>query len=189
MCCASSRENTVDCPLDCRHLADAHLHERLPDPDPEAYPHKDVEITERFAEDTAPLFTFFGHALSGIAAASPGLRDSDVREALEAMSRTYRTLESGLVYETRPSNPLAAGIQQRLAEELDALRARLRERAGMETLRDSDIFGVLVMFQRVAYGHDNGRPRGRAFLSFLRREFPAAPPPATAPPAGGLILP
>jgi hypothetical protein len=41
----------------------------------------------------------------------------------------------------------------------------------METVRDADILGVVVMFQRIEYTHHNSRPRGRAFIDFLRREF------------------
>lgn len=185
VCCGQSRETTVDCPLDCRHLAEAHAHERLPEPDPEKYPQKDVEITERFAQENSALFAFVGHALASIAVSNASVNDNDFREALEAITRTYRTLESGLVYETRPANPLAAAIQQRLAGQLEEARKRLREQTGMETLRDADVLGVLVMFQRVEYTHNNGRPRSRAFLEMLCREFPPQPPSSTA----NLIVP
>jgi len=188
ICCGGSREVTLDCPLDCRYLQEAHAHERVAEPDPEKFPNPDVEITERFAESTAPLFNFFGLALVKAGLSVPGTTDNDLREALDAMVRTYRTLESGLGYESRPANPVAAAVQQKLSAELETARQQLRERVGMEPLRDADVLGVLVMFQRVEYGRNNGRPRSRAFLDFLHHEFPSGIPsgPAAAP---GLIVP
>jgi len=173
LCCGESREVTLDCPLDCPYLEEARKHQREPELDPEKIPNKDVEITERFAGDNAPLFSLIGRALAGITLSSPGVTDNDTREALDAIIRTYRTLESGLIYETRPANLIAADIQQRLRAELDEVRKQLRERHGMETVRDSDVLGVLVMFQRLELRRNNGRPRGRAFIDFLRREFAA----------------
>ena len=86
--------------------------------------------------------------------------------------RSTRCLESGLIYETRPANLVAAGLQQRLRAELDRLRTEMKEQLGMETIRDTDILGVVVMLQRMEFTRGNGRARGRAFIDFLRREFP-----------------
>ncbi|MFB3777060.1 MAG: hypothetical protein ACE141_05590 [Bryobacteraceae bacterium] len=187
-CCGSAREVSLDCPLECSYLQEAHRHERPPDLDPDQMPNKDVEITERFVEEHAPLFTFVSRALWKSTLASTGVIDADVREALDAMTRTYRTMQSGLVYETRPANLVAAGVQQRLAAELDGLRKQLREETGMETLRDADVLGVLVMLQRMEFTRNNGRPRGRAFLDFLSQEFGATGGAAGAS-SSGLIIP
>ena len=186
LCCGTSREATVDCPLDCAYLQDARRHEHSPGPDPEKMPNRDVEITERFLSDNASLFGFLTRAVLRHSLSSPGIVDGDVREALEALARTYRTLQSGLVYETRPANLLAAGLQQRLREELNAYAQRVKESTGMETIRDAAVLGILVMLQRLAFAHDNGRPRGRAFIDFLRQEFSD---PGAAPGGTGLIVP
>ena len=53
---------------------------------------------------------------AGAALDTPGAVDYDVREALEALIRTYRTLESGVYYESVPANPLAANIYRTRAE-------------------------------------------------------------------------
>jgi hypothetical protein len=188
VCCGTEREASLDCPLDCPYLREAHRHEKAPERDQAQLPNKDVEITERFLQENAMLFAFVCRALAGIALDSSNVHDADVREALDAMARTYRTLQSGLVYETRPANLVAAGIQQKLAGELDELRKQLQERAGMETVRDADILGVLVLLQRMEFTHDNGRPRGRAFLDFLVQEFSGSPGPAGGGPSG-LIVP
>jgi hypothetical protein len=77
-----------------------------------------------------------------------------------------------LIYETRPQNPYAAGIQERLQKSIEELRKNMAEEAGMATLRDSDVLATLVFLQRLEIQHNNGRPRGRAFFDFLRTYFP-----------------
>jgi hypothetical protein len=184
VCCGTSREITVSCPLECPYLQEARRHEKAPEVAPQRLPNPDVSITERFLNDNARLFTITGQALVRITLGSAGVVDNDVRDALEALTRTYRTLQTGLVYETRPANLLAAGIQQRLRAELDEARKQLKESTGVETVRDTDVLGVLVMFQRLEFAHNNGRARGRAFIDFLRYEFPEL-----APPDPGLVVP
>lgn len=102
--------------------------------------------------------------------------DQDAREALDALIRTYRTLESGLIYETRPANFYAAALQDALKDAVEKLRRRTAEASGMNTLRDADILGVLVFLERVEFQYANGRRRGRAFYDFLNTHFPAASP-------------
>jgi hypothetical protein len=135
-------------------------------------PNPDVNITEKFLAQNTRLFTFLCMAILKHALGAPGVVDNDLREALEALVRTYRTLESGLIYETRPANLLAAGLQQRLRDELTEFANQAKAETGMETVRDLDVLGILVMLQRIEFARNNGRPRGRAFLDFLRNEFP-----------------
>jgi len=61
------------------------------------------------------------------------------REGLESLIKTYRTLKSGLIYETRPGNPYAAEIQEALKQAIDELGKQLAETSGMQTLRDADV--------------------------------------------------
>jgi hypothetical protein len=93
------------------------------------------------------------------------------------MIKTYRTLESGLIYESKPQNPYAAAIQDAMKAAIEELRKSLTEEAGLQVsqgLRDSHLLGVLVFLQRLEIQHNNGRRKGRAFLDFLRGYFPAA---------------
>jgi hypothetical protein len=115
--------------------------------------------------------------------------DYDVREALDAMVRSYRTRESGLYYETKPSNLMAASIQRRVSENLEEFRRAVTERQGLTTVRDTDVLGMLAFLQRVEYQVNNGRKRGRAFLDFLRLQSGTAEQPSGAPAASSLILP
>ena len=189
LCCGTSREVTVDCPLDCTYLQEARRHERMPELDREKLPNPDVKITEQFLESNAGLFNFLSAAVLRQALAVPGVIDSDVREALDALARTYRTLQSGLVYETRPANLLAAGLQDRLREELSDFLKGAKENSGMETIRDADVLGILVMLQRLAFSHDNGRPRGRAFIDYLQQGLGGPGALAREPGGSNLIVP
>jgi len=99
--------------------------------------------------------------------------DSDAREALESIIKTYRTRESGLIYESRPQNPYAASIQQALQESIADLEKRLAEETGLHSLRDAEVLGILVFLQRLELQHNNGRRRGRAFFGFLHTLLPA----------------
>src|SRR6266508_3583327 len=95
-------------PLDCQYLIEARVHERPVPLDHATLPNQDIRVTQRFLRDNEPLAVFLARSLVAAALDTPGLVDGDIREALDALIRTYRTLESGLYYETRPNNPLAA---------------------------------------------------------------------------------
>lgn len=170
-CCGAEREVTVDCPFDCEYLREARRHERPPEVNPDEFPNRDIRVTESFLREHEELLMFVSQALFQAAVETPGAIDLDVREALDAVIRTHRTLDSGLYYETRPANPLAAGVQLRLGELLAEYRKALQERTGMNTLRDAELLGVIAFLQRLEIQHNNGRRRSRAFLDFLRGYF------------------
>jgi hypothetical protein len=107
--------------------------------------------------------------------------DSDVRESLDSLIRTYRTLQSGLYYESRPANLVAAAIQQKIQDAIQELRKQLSEK-GASSIRDAEILGVLVFLERVGLHRNNGRPKGRSFIDYLRANFPQQQEsPANAP--------
>jgi hypothetical protein len=175
ICCGSEREVTVNCPLDCVYLVEARGHEKAPPVPAEQIPNQDVRISEEFLRDHEPLLIFLGakllEASLDTSLETASVVDSDVQEALESLIRTHRTLESGLYYETRPNNLLAAGIHQKIQDAVQELRKELGEK-GSTPIRDSEILGVLVFLERVGLHQRNGRPRGRAFIDYLRDYFP-----------------
>jgi hypothetical protein len=173
VCCGTERENTIDCPLDCEYLVEARRHEKPAEVSATALPNSDVRLNEQFIRDHENTIVWIGTALNRAMEKERAV-DSDSREALEALIRTYRTLESGLIYETRPQNPYAAGIQENLKNSVEQLRKQVASDSGMDTLRDADVLGALVFLQRLEFQHANGRRRGRAFFDFLRNAFPAA---------------
>jgi hypothetical protein len=179
---------TVDCPLDCEYLQEARRHEKAQPIEVSQVPNRDIEVSERFLEEHEPLLAFLGHAVAEAAFAGPGTIDFDVREALDSLIRTYRTLQSGVYYETLPANPLAAGVYGRVQQALAEYRQRETQQLGVSRTRDADVLGVLVFLQRIELDRNNGRRRGRAFLDMLRQFYSAELMPS-GPSPSSLILP
>lgn len=172
-CCGAEREVSISCPLDCEYLRDARLHEKPPEVDPDKFPNADIQVTESFLRRNEPLLTFAAATLFQASQQNPDVIDLDMRDALGALIRTYRTLESGLIYESRPANPLAAFIQQGFQQALQQYRQQATQSTGVTTIRDADVLGVLVFLERLELSNNNGRRRSRAFIDFLRGFFPA----------------
>jgi hypothetical protein len=150
LCCGNEREVTVDCPLDCPYLQEARKHEHTEPVNPDDVPNKDIRITEEFLGEHELLLVGAMNGLVLAALGTPGAVDSDVRDALDALIRTHRTLQSGVYYETRPVNALANRIFS-------------ETQTNLENFRKSERF-----LQRLELDRNNGRPRGRAFLDSLR---------------------
>jgi hypothetical protein len=189
VCCGTERENSVSCPLDCEYLRDARRREKPREIDPESVPNRDIHVSDEFLEDHAVLAGAMMHGLVTAALGTPGVVDLDVREALDSLVRTYRTLQSGLYYESKPANPLAARICELMQKGLEEFRKTSAERLGVVAVRDADILGVLVFFQHMELPLNNGRRRGRAFLDFLLQQVGTVGGAAGARPGSLLVLP
>ncbi|HVO99508.1 MAG TPA: hypothetical protein VMT15_15665 [Bryobacteraceae bacterium] len=170
-CCGTERENTIDCPLDCEFLREARMHERPLPLSGRDIPNLDIQMKEDFLREHEREVMTLSLVLARAIDREKAV-DLDAREALDSLVRTYRTLQSGLIYETRPQNPYAAAIQDRLMKGVEDLRKEMAEEAGMQVLRDTDVLATLVFLQRLEIQHNNGRRRGRAFLDFLKTYFP-----------------
>jgi hypothetical protein len=168
LCCGQEREVTVDCPFDCPYLQEARKHEHTEPLNPDDIPNKDIRVTEEFLGEHESLLVGAMTSLMRAALDTPGAVDRDVQDALDALVRTQRTIESGVYYETRPENALANRIFNETRSGLEEFRKLDREEMGMTRTRDSDVLTVLVFLQRLALDRNNGRPRGRAFLDSLR---------------------
>jgi len=173
VCCGTEREQTIACPLDCEYLRDARYHERLPGLDPKTLPNPEIELTDRFMDEHQELAIVIGRLLLVAAVETQGAVDSDMRDALASLVTTYKTASSGLIYEARPDNALAAAIAARFREELDKFREDVAKRFPERALRDKDLLGVLVFWQRLEYQRSNGRRKGRAFMESLYATLPA----------------
>jgi hypothetical protein len=173
ICCGTGREVTVNCPLDCVFLQDARKHERLPEVDPRQFPNVDIKVDDEFLRRNEALLILLASTLASVSLKTAGAVDNDVKQALDSLVRTYRTLQSGLVYEVRPDNVLAKTIHTEMQEAVRVLRERLE--SGNAALRDADVLGILAFLQRLEIQHNNQRPKGRAFIDFLRSFFPPTP--------------
>ena len=117
-----------------------------------------------------------------------GAVDFDVREALDALIRTYRTLQSGFYYESIPENKLAANIYREVQQNLREFRAEELKNIGISKTRDAHVLVALVYLQRIELDRNNGRRKGRAFLSALI-DYYGVPQPEAPSDASSLILP
>ena len=171
ICCGTEREVTLTCPLHCEYLQEAHRREK-PVPVIGNLSFPDVHVTEDFLHKHEELLLFSVYSLVQAALRTEGAVDTDILAALEALIQTHRTLESGLVYETRAENALAAAIQRRLAESLNDYQKIRKEREGLTFFRNTDILAILVFLHRLGQQNQNGKPRGRMYLDLLRQMTP-----------------
>ena len=172
ICCGSEREVTIDCPFECRYLQESRQREYKGNLDPKDFPSKEIRIDQRFLREHAELLNVCGRSLLEGASETPGVVDRDTQEALEALVRTYKTLDSGLYYESRPASSLAQRVADHLQEKVRKFREEQTRQTGMTQTSDNDVLRILVFLQRMALDRDNARPRGKAFLDFLRLHFP-----------------
>jgi hypothetical protein len=167
ICCGTEREQSIDCPLDCRWLQEAHEHERPPDLDRALLPNQDIEVTEDFLQENEVLLAFLSVSVFEGALESPRATDWDVREALDALIATWRTLQSGIYYETRPANTYAAAMAKHIRNAIEDVRQKEVQERGVSSIPDSALLRALVFLQRLEHTNNNGRKRSRAFLDFL----------------------
>jgi hypothetical protein len=155
------------------------------------FPNSDIRVTDEFLYANRVLAAFVIESVLEAAFSAPGIVDYDAREALDALVRTYRTLQSGLYYDSKPANMMAAGIYEHVQRRLGEFRQTAQQQSGMSTIRDADILGVLAFVQRIEFQFNNSRKRGRAFLDFLRSQGPAGrgESPAQMQPGSSLVLP
>jgi len=139
---------------------------------PGEFPNQDIRVSETFLRENETLLVAMGRTVLQAGLETAGAVDSDVAEALAALIRTYRTLESGLYYETRPDNMVAAELVRRIQTAVSEFRRAETEKLQMTRTRDADVLGVLAFIQRLQIDRHNGRKRGRAFLDFLRGQLP-----------------
>jgi hypothetical protein len=172
ICCGTEREVSLSCPLECEYLQEAHRREKPPPIDEKQLPDPDIAGTEEFLRDHEELLLFCIVSLVEAALRTSSATDADTLEALDALIKTYRTTESGLLYETRPVNTTAAAVQRAFSASLDDYQKIRAERENLP-YRNAEILGVLVFLRRLGQGNQNGRPRGRMYLDLLKQMTPA----------------
>ena len=109
-CCGAEREVTIDCPFDCRYLQEARQHDYAGGIDPKNFSYKEIRIDEAFLRDHSELVDTCGRELLAEALAISAATDFDVSGALDALVQTYKTLESGIYYNTQPDSVFARRI-------------------------------------------------------------------------------
>lgn len=189
ICCGREREVTIDCPSDCPHLLSARRYEvehRKPLATSEI-PFPDVELTLDVIRRNQAALSGIGLAILKTAQENPELRDPETLTALGALAETCRTLESGIYFERPPDAHLPRALYNQLAQFLDEFKKQEAQQTGFSPLKNSEIFRLVVFLLRVGRRESNAKPRSRAFLDFLRAQFPAAPETQSSVPR--IILP
>jgi hypothetical protein len=172
--CGTGREGSIDCPSDCSHLVAAHRWEQdHPKPLSESeIPFPDVSFPGDLIHTRQAVLSGIGYTVLTYSADQRSLSDADVLTAAQALAEAYRTLLSGIYYEKPPDNPVAAGLYAAFAKFFQDEKKHQAEHPEFPPLKDSEIFHLLVFFLRLGRLRSNGRPRTRAFIEFLRAQFP-----------------
>ena len=174
VCCGTEREVTIDCPPDCAYLLSAHRYEEQhPRSLVADTPLRDVRLSSDIVHRHPQLLSAIAFTIAKFCSAQPAAADPDVLAALQALAESCKTLVAGIVYEQPP----AAHLQHELYDALSAFLAEAKQQpaqASYGSVRDADIFQLLVFLFRMGFLRTNGRPRSRRFIEFLRGQFPGA---------------
>ena len=186
VCCGTEREVTIDCPANCPHLVTSRQydHERH-EIDWSKMPFPDTKIPSDFVVAHQQLVAALSFVICQYAQANRPAVDADAQAALEALAEGYRTLASGIYYERPPASLLQKGLYDALKSGIEDYKRAESQRAGITVVRDSEIRDTLILLAQLGATHANGRPKGRAYLDFLRNQFP---PEQFAQPSSNLIV-
>ena len=188
VCCGTEREVAISCPADCPYLIAAHRYEDE---------HKrEVSADAPFIEERLPqdilhtqrqLMSLLAFQIAKFASNEPTATDPDVLAAVAALAATYKTLQSGLLYEKIPEIPAQRNLYLALREFLNEIKQKAAEGDNSGAIKDINVFHVAVFFYRMGTLRSNGRPRSRRFVEFLRGQFPQAEEPKQEEPR--IIIP
>jgi len=170
-CCGEHREVTIACPFECRYLQESRERDYSGGIDPKDFPYKEIRIEAAFLREHGELVETCGRGVFEGALAVGGAVDTDVREAIEGLIRTYKTRESGLYYDSRPDSVYAGRIFDHLRETLETFLQQEKQQSGFTRTRDADVLKTWVFLLRMALDRDNSRPKGKSFIDFLRLHF------------------
>src|SRR3954452_1463251 len=143
ICCGTEREVSLTCPLSCEYLQEAHKREKPVEIAEGQICNPDIRVTEEFIRDNEELLLFSIYSLVETSLRTPGANDSDVMAVLESLIQTHRTLDSGLVYETRPESTVALGIHRLFTASLADYQKERSKQEKLPQLRNSEILAIL----------------------------------------------
>ena len=176
VCCGTEREVTIDCPADCSYLVAAHRYEDGHQRSlPADTPLLDEKIPQDIVHTHQQLMAALAFSIAKFCAVQPATVDTDVLAALQALAETYKTLNSGIIYEKPPVAPLPRELYAALITFISEVKKQQAERANSASLKDSEVFFLLVFLYRMGLLRTNGRSRSRRFIEFLRGQFPQSP--------------
>jgi hypothetical protein len=186
VCCGTEREVTIDCPSDCSYLHASRQYDlERREVDPSKVPFADTKIPASFVRDHQELLLALSYALCAAARDNRLVTDADVLASLAALAETYKTLTSGIYYEKAPDFRVQRELYDALKLAIEEFKKRLARQAGAPSVRDSEVRDALVFMTQLGATRSNGRPKGRAFLDFMRSQFK---PEEFSKPASSIVL-
>jgi len=124
-----------------------------------------------FVTNHQKLLLTLSYAVSLFARDDPALVDSDALASLQALAEAYRALSSGIYYEKPPDYRLQRELYERLKEAIEDTKKAEAAEGRAASIRDNEIRDALIFLTQLSATRANGRPKGRAFLDFLRGQF------------------
>ena len=187
-CCGREREVTIDCPSDCAYLiASREFESEKRETDWSTVPFVDQRPSANLVGDHENFILYLSFAIGRFASENQPLVDWDAQSSIQALAETYRTLSSGIYFERPPQYPLRRELYDRLKETIEGFKKDESRGTTISSIRDSEIRDVLIFMAQLSVVRSNGRPKGRAFLDFLRSQFP--PEQFAKPSSSTIVLP
>ncbi len=172
VCCGTEREVSIDCPSDCPYLIAARQYDlERREIDWAKVPFHETKIPSSFVVAHERLLLALSYATCLYARENPQLVDSDVATSLESLAETYRTLSSGIYYEKPPDYALQRGLYEALKAAVQDYKKVEAQQLGLSNTRDGEIRDATIFLAQLGATRSNGRPKGRAYLDFLRTQF------------------
>jgi len=172
VCCGIEREVTIDCPSDCPYLIASRLYDlERREIDWSKMPFRETKIPSSFVVAPEKLLLALSYAACLWARDHPQVVDTDVEAALQSLAESYRTLSSGIYYERPPDYVLQRGLYDSLKKAIEDLKKAETQQGSPSNSRDSEVRDALIFLAQLGATRSNGRPKGRAFLDFLRTQF------------------
>lgn len=186
VCCGTEREVTIDCPWDCSYLHASRQYDLdRREVTPSEVPFAETKIPPSFVMEHQNLLLALSYSLCASARDNRLVTDSEVLAALQALAEAYKTLSSGIYYEKAPDFRVQRELYDALKLAIEEFKKRAAQQAGAASIRDSEIRDALIFMAQLGATRANGRPKGRAFLDFLRSQFK---PEEFAKPASNIVL-
>jgi hypothetical protein len=175
VCCGTEREVSIDCPSECPHLMASREHDyERHDVDRNELPFPDAKITASFLAAHEDLLLDLSYAICLFARDNSALVDSDVIGTLKSLAEAYRTLTSGIVYENPPAYRIQRELYQAVKIGIEEYKRGERGKmvvASVRNIHNEEIRDTLVFLTQLGALRSNDRPKGRAYLDFLRTHF------------------
>lgn len=186
MCCGTEREASIDCPADCSYLVASRQYDReRREVDWSQVPFSDIKVPASVVREHEGLLLALSYAICAYAKDNPWVADADVLASLQALAEAYRTLSTGIYYERPPDHRLQRGLYEALKAAIDEYKKGERRGLGAISVRDAEVRDALIFLTQLGATRTNGRPKGRAYLDFLRTQFKKE---EFAKPASNIVL-